>query len=336
MRRCKVGIIGCGGRGHRHAQGYMGFPDVELVACADPDSEACRALADEYEISKTYRCYKDLLQEGGLDVISICTWPKFHKDIVVCAVHSGIQGILCEKPMALTWGDSKVLYQSCVDNDVAISLCHQRRFGAWFVKAKELANDGTIGQLRRVEGACANLFDWGTHWFDMFFFYNNQEPAQWVFGQIDMSEERRVFGALVETGGVSWVRWENEVEGFLTTGVAAANHIANRLIGSDGMIELGGRNAPAIRVSSSRSGAWYVPSLDGVMPETAEKTLPMQDIIDAVKTGREPELSGRNALQATELIFATYESSRRRAKIMLPLDANDSALLTMHEKGMLG
>ena len=52
--------------------------------------------------------------------------------------------------------------------------------------------------------------------------------------------------------------------------------------------------------------------------------------------GREPELSGRKALQATDLIFATYESSRRRAKIALPIDVDDSALLTMLDQGVIG
>ena len=47
-------------------------------------------------------------------------------------------------------------------------------------------------------------------------------------------------------------------------------------------------------------------------------------------------LSGRKALQATELIFATYESSRRRGKINLPLDVEDSALLTMLQEGVIG
>ena len=59
------------------------------------------------------------------------------------------------------------------------------------------------------------------------------------------------------------------------------------------------------------------------------------DLVDAVKTGREPELSGRKALQATELIFATYESSRRRAKVMLPLEEEDSALLAMLDEGIM-
>ncbi len=47
-------------------------------------------------------------------------------------------------------------------------------------------------------------------------------------------------------------------------------------------------------------------------------------------------LSGRKALQATELIFATYESSRRRARIYLPLEIEDSPLISMLEKGMVG
>jgi len=69
--------------------------------------------------------------------------------------------------------------------------------------------------------------------------------------------------------------------------------------------------------------------------EHIEDVLAVQDLIDCLKTGREPVLSGRKALQATELIFATYESSRRRARVYLPLDIEDSPLLTMLETGMI-
>ena len=48
------------------------------------------------------------------------------------------------------------------------------------------------------------------------------------------------------------------------------------------------------------------------------------DLIDALKTGREPELSARRALCATELIFATYESSRRGGRVEFPLEALES------------
>ncbi len=336
MALFKAGIIGCGGRGRGHAQGYKASSDVEIVACADPFADSRNAFAERFEVPKTYEDYNEMLDSEDLDFVSVCTWIALHTEMVTAAANSGIKAIHCEKPMAPTWGESKQLYQACVDNNVMISCCHQRRFGAQFVKAKELANDGTIGQLYRVEGACPNLFDWGTHWFDMFFFYNNDEPAEWVMGQIDVSEERTAYAVPLETSGISWIRWKNGLEGLLATGGARLQGAANRLIGTGGIIEVGGRDKPPVRVLKYGTSPWEAPDLTGVVPEGSDTTLSVLDLIDCVKTGREPELSGRKALQSTELIFATYESSRRRAKIVLPLDVDDSALLTMLEQGEIG
>ena len=253
--------------------------------------------------------------------------------MVIAAANSGIKAIHSEKPMAPTWGDAKALYQACVDNEVVITFCHQRRFGAQFIKAKQLANEGAIGELRRLEGSCPNLLDWGTHWFDMFLFYNNDEPVDWVIGQIDVAEEKRVFGTQVETSGLSWIRWKNGVEGLLTTGGVSLNGFSNRLIGTDGIIDVGG-GAP-VRLLRAGSDGWETPDLSDI-PKGDDTVLSVLDLVDSVKTGREPELSGRKAIQGAELIFATYESSRRRAKIILPLTVDDSALLTMVANGEIG
>ena len=39
MTTYKAGIIGCGGRGRAHAEGYLLSPKVEIVACADTVTE---------------------------------------------------------------------------------------------------------------------------------------------------------------------------------------------------------------------------------------------------------------------------------------------------------
>ena len=238
--------------------------------------------------------------------------------------------------MAPSWGEAKQMNQTCADNDVVLTFSHQRRFSAPYVKAKQLANDGTIGDLLRVEGICPNLFDWGTHWFDMCFFYNNDEPAEWVIGQIDASEPEEIFGVPVESSGVSWVGWKNGLKGLVTTGGAAEPTIYNRLIGTDGIIEIGQHKAIPMRVLGTKSQGWTIPDLSDLESKGNETILSVLDLIDAVKNDREPELIGWKALQATELIFATYESSRRRAKVNLPLDVDDSALVTMLESGMIG
>ncbi|RKY03439.1 gfo/Idh/MocA family oxidoreductase [Candidatus Poribacteria bacterium] len=329
----KVGIIGCGGRGNAHAKGYAASEDVEMVACADPVEEKARALAEKFGIPRVYKDYREMLEKEKPDIVSICTWTPLHAQMVFDSVDAGVKAIHCEKPMAPTWGESKAIYRKCEEKGVVITFCHQRRFAPQFVKAKQLARDGTIGELYRVEGYCPNLFDWGTHWFDMFFFYNDDQPAEWVMGQIDCSQVREVFGVPVERYGLSYIKWKNGLTGLLVTGGDGWS-CANRLIGTKGIIEVGVKDGPPLRVL--REGrSWEVPDLKGVVPPYDPTTLSVLDLIDALKTGREPELSGRKALQATELIFATYESSRRRARIYLPLEIEDSPLLTMLEKGMV-
>ena len=51
------------------------------------------------------------------------------------------------------------------------------------------------------------------------------------------------------------------------------------------------------------------------------------DVVAALDEGREPELCARRALQTTEVIFATYESSRRQGRLDLPLILEDCPLL---------
>ena len=335
MASLKAGVIGCGGRGRAHARGYKASDEVKIVACADPVKDPREAFVAEFEIPKAYEDYREMLEKEDLDLVSVCTWTGMHRDMIVDVAQSGIVAIHAEKPMAPTWGESRELYQACVDNKVMITFCHQRRFEASFMKAKALADEGAVGRLIRVEGACPNLFDWGTHWFDMFFFYNNDEPAEWVIGQIDAANTREVFAVPVEGCGLSWIRWQNGLEGLLATGGVELQGPRNRLIGTEGIIEVGGRDMPPVRLL--RTGkTWETPELNvGVSPRDAT-TQTVLDLVDCVKTGREPVLSGRKAMQATELIFATYESSRRRAKITLPLDVDDSALLTMLKEGVIG
>ena len=338
MTQYKVGVIGCGNRGRRHAEGYQASAQVAIAACADPVEASRASFAEDFAVASSYEDYRAMLESEALDVVSICTWTGLHREMVEAAAAAGVKAIHCEKPMASTWGDAKALARACADRGVLLTFCHQRRFGAVFVKAKQLLDEGAIGTLQRLEGACSNLFDWGTHWFDMFFFYNDEVPAEWVMGQIAVESESSVFGVPLDTSGLSWIRWQNGVEGLLGTGAAHVQGPRNRLIGSEGIIEVGGAERAPLRLL--RAGAAWQDFADeeiaDVVPPGDDTVLSVLDLIDCLESGAEPRLSARKALQATELIFATYESSRRRGRVVLPLDAEDSALITMLKEGQIG
>jgi len=111
---------------------------------------------------------------------------------------------------------------------------------------------------------------------------------------------------------------------------------ANRLIGTSGTIEVGVQGGAALRFRNLETGGVWQ-EVDVGEPETWADVVgaAIQGNVDALLAGREPELSARKALQATELIFATWESSRVRGRVDLPLEIEDSPLLSMIESGAI-
>ena len=163
---------------------------------------------------------------------------------------SGILGIHAEKPMAADMGRSKIPVSGVCRSRCGHCVLPSEAVCGAVCKGKEIAKLGAIGELRRFEGNCPNMFDWGTHWFDMFFFYNDDEPAEWVIGQIDAEGGARFLGRPWKGSGdfvdsvLQWAR------GLLATGGTGMQGVQNRLIGSEGVIEIGGRNQPPLRVVS--------------------------------------------------------------------------------------
>lgn len=347
MSLFRVGIIGCGrpwrsegatgfGQGHVHAAGYEASPYCQIVAAADIKPENLEAFCQEHHVPNGYADYKEMLAQEKLDLVSVTLWPHLHAPVVIDVAQSPqpVRAIHCEKPMAPTWSEAQKMVQACANKNIQLTFHHQRRFGKPFRKAKELLDGGAIGQLQRIEAFTSNLFDWGTHWFDMMFMYNNEEPAEWVIGQIDARGGHPVFGAMVEGQGLSYWKWKNGVYGLMITGHGGESACNNRLIGTQGEIEVGVNNGPEIRYRNVETGyRWQDLDVGGKIHGRDHDIAAIIDVVDALRTGREPELSARRAIQSTELIFATYESSRKRGRVDLPLAVDDSPFLAMLESG---
>ena len=219
-------------------------------------------------------------------------------------------------------------------NGAQLTFNHQRRFGDPFRKAKELLKSGAIGDLVRLEATCPNLYDWGTHWFDMLFFYNDETPVEWVIGQIEAREGGSIFGVRMEGQGVSQFKFQNGVMGLLTTGFGSEG-LTNRLVGTDGTIEVGFAPDVPLRMWGKGQTGWETVEVESGLHNNAYVQMAILDLIDALKTGREPETSARRALRTSELIFGTYESSRRRGRVDLPLEIDDSPLIAMLDEGVI-
>lgn len=351
MARLRVGIIGTGRKkdrpditgffmAYQHAAGYRALPDrCELVACADIVRENAESFAEANGIPSNgiYLDYRAMLQEANLDVVSICTWPHLHQPMVLDCALAGVQAIHSEKPMADTWGGARVMAQECARRGVQLTFNHMRRFGKPFTGARDLLKDGAIGDLVRIEVGCpGDIYDTGTHWIDMCGMYVDEQPAQWVMGQIDYRTERRVFGMHSETQALAQWRYPDGIVGLLASGAGKDTvGVSHRLIGTTGMIEVGVPDGPLLRVQRSGNGWETIDTGEENLHGPGYHERGIADTLESLATGREPQLSAHRALNATEIIFAIYESSRRRARVDLPLQIQDNPLTSMVESGDL-
>ncbi|WP_313693500.1 Gfo/Idh/MocA family protein [Halorarum halobium] len=328
--------------GYKHADAYRSHDDVELVACADRNRERAVAFAREYEfgVGDVYESHGALLAAVEPDVLSVTVQPASHERIVRDAIDAGVEAIHCEKPMARTVGGSRGMAERAANRGVQLTFNHQRRYGRPFRTAKRLLDDGEVGALERVEFGAANLYDYGSHSFDLCNYYNDETAADWVLAGLDYHERDVRYGVHNENQAI--VQWEyaNGVDGFAATGAGRSLvGCHNRLVGTDGVIEIGPEADPGVDLRVRRDGAGWEPV------ETGEEGLhdPMNeyvrravvDAVDSLDAGRSCELHAGNALNATELIFGAWESVRRNGRVTFPLDVDDNPLESMVEAGEL-
>jgi predicted dehydrogenase len=373
----RVGFVGTGpdpespdangyAMAYRHASGYE-FAGCELVACADIVRENAAAFATRHDIpeERVYTDYREMLAECDLDVVSVCTPPGTHHDLVVGAARSGrVRAIHCEKPLATTLADAREMVEVCEAEGVQLTVNHQYRYGAPYAKAKTLLDGDAIGELRRFEFGHTTLYDTGSHYFDLCNWYNDHHDAEWVLAGLDYAEENRLFGTHNETHGLAQWRYENGVYGLASTGEGDGFvGCLLRIRGADGEIEIGSPEANLRYRGASTGGAWRVVDTGGdgiwgptggrigaglkrLVPRIADRLVSrfegpsyvdraIEGVVTAYREGTTPELDARRALASQELAFAAWESVRRRGRVDLPLAVGDNPLEAMVEAGDL-
>jgi predicted dehydrogenase len=344
-KRYRYAIIGTGlphgtpgatgaGMAHYHYPAFQATDRVELVALADIKDAPAQFFREKHETdAKQYRDYHEMLAKEKPDIVSITTWPHLHAEMSVAAAEAGVRVIHCEKPMAITWGDCRRMKAAADAHGAKLSFGHQRRHIRLFQAVRQAVRDGDIGDLVMVEAQCGNMYDWGTHWLDMMFFYNDETPVEWVIGQIDSRKENRVFGAFMENQGICHFKWQNGVRGLMVTGHEAKIGCVHRLIGTEGVLEV--LSERKYRRLGKGEGEWK--EVEVPQGDLNEHKLSAADIVRQLdEPGHTSLLSADCAIQSTEIIFATYLSSKLRARIDLPLTAEGNALLDLLEAGEIG
>ncbi len=161
----RVAVIGCGAQGRNHLKAYRAHADVEIVAICDLSDERRQQAAREYGVPNHFADYRDLLAAGSYDIVSICTMPVSHREMVVAAFARGAN-VICEKPMALNLAEAISMARAAQDANRFLTLGFNMRFLPGAQILHNHVAEGHLGTLisSRAWTVATDIPWWGKHY----------------------------------------------------------------------------------------------------------------------------------------------------------------------------
>ncbi|TQS42933.1 Gfo/Idh/MocA family oxidoreductase [Cryptosporangium phraense] len=182
----RLGLIGLGRIGQRHAGILAGLPGVDSLVVTDAVPAVVKQVAEQLGAEAVDT--PQALLEAGVDGVVIAASTESHPALLTAAVEAGVP-VFCEKPLATTAFDAAALVQRLDGADVPVQIGFQRRFDPGVAAVHAAVRSGELGWLHTVRSttldpappprayiaASGGMFrDCGVHDFDV---------VRWVTGR---------------------------------------------------------------------------------------------------------------------------------------------------------
>ena len=338
MDKARLGIIGLGRMGRRHAANiHYHIPNAELTAICSVVEDELEAVSREMRPRFATTDYGELIANPELDGIVIASTSQEHCPMICAAAAAGRRYVFTEKPLGMTLDEIRRIRAAAQANPgLRLQVGYNRRFDASVRAAKRKIEAGFVGkpiQVRMINRDPASMAEFiikfsptsGGLVMDML--THDYDCARWFVG----AEARSVYGlgdayvyeGLRAVGDIDncsiLVEFENGVIGQLETSrnCAYGYHMETEVYGSDGCIRIG--MVPAKDRVTYLSAAGVAQEAVSWYYEYWEPTFraEMQDFVDCLIQGRAPLVGLEDGYRAVEWAVAATEAVRERKVVRL-------------------
>jgi predicted dehydrogenase len=170
--RIRFGAIGTGGRGEYLLGNVAKLENNDIVAVCDVyEPNMLRAKRRYAPNADVYGDHRRVLDRKDVDAVIIATPDHWHVAITIDSVKAG-KDVYCEKPVTHLISEGEPLIAAVRESKRVVQTGTQQRSWQHFIHAKELVNNGTLGQVTLIR----------TYW------YQNHIANQAAGPDIDVSK----------------------------------------------------------------------------------------------------------------------------------------------------
>lgn len=341
----RVGIVGCGRIARTHAEAVSTIQNASLVAFCDADGSRAQSFAGEFGAELATDDLDTFFTRGELDAVLVCTPHPAHEALVLAAADAGVH-VLCEKPIAIRLDEADRMIEACDAAGVAFGVIFQRRFWPAAQRMRQAIDAGQLGTLT-FGSAYSHL------WRPEAYFKSDPWRGKWetegggvmmnqAVHTIDllqwfMGPAKEVFGRIATLRHGAYIDVEDTVAATVVFESGALGSIeAFTTIEPDFgfRVAIHGDNGATASVHELPEGTQGVNDLWTFEPGAGEREawanaerghpgfpsfhrLQIAEFLDAIRAGRPPAVTGRDARNSLAIILGIYESSRSGKPVLL-------------------
>ncbi len=336
----RIGVIGCGVIAATHVESFQQVDGAEVAWACDLKPDRAGDLAAKYSISRVTTDYREVLADPSVDLVSICTDHASHASIA-CDAMEADKHIVVEKALAASReGLRQMLDAHAARPHLVFAGVFQHRFEGINRRLRDMVAEGAFGtvltasmQLRCRRTDAYYSDDWHGTWDkEGGSVLINQaihfvDAISWIMDgaeSVSAAYANRVHPASMETEDTltAAVRFRSGALGTLeaTCGSHLNWEYSLAVHGAEGSVEL--RNdkltklvfADPTRQAEARAALENANDPQGVAAGKAYYGVGhranLADVIDAIRDGREPFVTGEAAAKTVDLVLSAYESAR--------------------------
>jgi predicted dehydrogenase len=339
QKKINIGVVGLDNWYHAlpYCQALSEMEGVEFIGISDKSHERAKCAAKQYGVKKWSTDHREIIENPTIDAVIITACTSQHAELSELAAING-KHILCDKPIEVSLEKADSIIQAIEKTGVKFMMNFTRRVKPHFVKAKELIQEGKIGQIvcivetgrfllpksepnskepgwyaRRSKAGGGGFIDHAVHQFDALRWLLDDEVEQ-VSGYVSNLIYKEIE---VEDYGIATFKFSKgavaTVESTWTVVPPAVSCDRLEIQGIKGSITVD-EISHRVALYDEKGGTSYHFQFEY---SDIFRSL-LENFVATIRNDGSPLASAWDGRAATELILAVYQSDREGRRITLP------------------